>query len=298
MSNPTVIFTYEGSNVSIQCLQNEKMRDICQRYGTKIGINFNSLLFLYSGNQLNLELSFKDQANSFDKQNNTMKILVYKNENNDYACPKCGEKIKLNTEKFNKIISSNDNIKEAIKGIKFQIDNIINNTTLTINNIQIQLKNINIVLNTIKEDIKKNNERLKIAISDYNNMNNSFNNNLNKIQYQPVKKEPTYNKPENKYANTPKNKTTSLEINVIRKGSGITMDIEKAIITIALNVYQKKLKPMSEAILNGIQRALGGNWVVMNYPKTKPADFNITMVQGNCYLYFTVDNWAFQIIRI
>ena len=55
---------------------------------------------------------------------------------------------------------------------------------------------------------------------------------------------------------------------------------------------------MSEAIVNGIKRALGGDWLVMNYPKTKPADFNITMVQGNCYLSFTLDSWAFQVIMI
>ena len=48
MSNAIAIFTYESHDVTIQCSQTEKMRDICQRYGTKIGINLNSLLFLYS----------------------------------------------------------------------------------------------------------------------------------------------------------------------------------------------------------------------------------------------------------
>jgi hypothetical protein len=45
MSNANAAFTFEGHNVTIQCSQNERMRIICQRYATKIGINLNSLLF-------------------------------------------------------------------------------------------------------------------------------------------------------------------------------------------------------------------------------------------------------------
>ena len=223
-----------------------------------------------------------------------MKILVFKKDNNEFVCPKCGEKIKLNMDKFNNIISSNENIKETIKGIKFQIENIINNNKLSINNINIQLKNINIVLNTIKDDIKKNNEKLKNAITDFNNINNS----INKIQSQTIKTEPTYNKPETMNAKTTNNKITSPVIDIIRKGSGITMDMQQKIINCAINSYQKKLKSMSYSLPDAIKQALGGDWIVLNYPKTKPLDFNITIVKGNCYLYFTVDSLAFQVMRI
>ena len=81
MSNANVVFTLDGIDVTIQCKQTEKMRDICQRYATKIETNLNSLLFLYGGNKMNYDLSFKDQANSIDKNNNIMKVLVYRTDN-------------------------------------------------------------------------------------------------------------------------------------------------------------------------------------------------------------------------
>ena len=80
------------------------MKDICQRYSNKINININSLIFLYGGNQLNFNLNFNEQANIIDKEKNEMKVLVYKNENNEYICPKCGEKIKLNIKEIDDII--------------------------------------------------------------------------------------------------------------------------------------------------------------------------------------------------
>ena len=32
-----------------------------------------------------------------------MKVLIYKNENNEYTCPKCWEKIKINKDKIDDI---------------------------------------------------------------------------------------------------------------------------------------------------------------------------------------------------
>lgn len=288
MSNANAAFTFEGHNVTIQCSQNERMRIICQRYATKIGINFNSLLFLYGGNQLNLDLSFNEHANSIDKKNNVMNILVYKNESNDFACPKCGEKINLNGEKFNNIILSNDKIKEAIKGIIFQIDNIINNRTISISNINIQLKNMNIILNTIKEDIKKNNTKFKNLLNDFVNINNSF----KKVSAKPANIEP------NKNVKLNQNQITSPNVKVIRKGSGIDMNTQQNIINCAVKTFQRNLKPISNCTASAIKKAIGEDWIVINYPNEKLADFNITFVKGNCYLSFTVDSWTFHVMKI
>lgn len=288
MSNAKAAFTFEGHNVTIQCSQNERMRIICQRYATKIGINLNSLLFLYGGNQLNLDLSFNEHANSIDKKNNVMNILVYKNESNDFACPKCGEKIKLNVEKFNNIILTNDKIKEAIKGIIFQIDNLINNRTISISNINIQLKNMNIILNTIKEDIKKNNMKFKNLLNDFVNINNSF----KKVSAKPANIEP------NKNVKLNQNQITSPNVKVIRKGSGIDMNTQQNIINCAVKTFQRNLKPISNCTASAIKKAIGEDWIVINYPNEKLADFNITFVKGNCYLSFTVDSWTFHVMKI
>ena len=125
MSEANTIFYFEGREVIIQCSKNEKMKDICQRYANKINININSLIFLYGENQLNFNLNFNEQVNIIDKQKNEMKVLVYKNENNEYICPKCGEKIKLNIKEIDDIILSINNIKDAINGTKSLIENII-----------------------------------------------------------------------------------------------------------------------------------------------------------------------------
>ena len=78
MSQAKVIFSLEGTEIIIDCSNEEKMRDICQRYVTKIENNLESLLFLYGENPVNFELSFEDQANSQDKLTNEMKVLVSK----------------------------------------------------------------------------------------------------------------------------------------------------------------------------------------------------------------------------
>ena len=112
MAEAKIIFNFEGSDITIQCSTEDKIKDICQKFATKIESNINSLLFLYGGNQINMELKFKEQA----KNNNEMKVLVYKNENDDIRCPHCNKKIKI--ENIDDIILSNNNIKDTINGIK------------------------------------------------------------------------------------------------------------------------------------------------------------------------------------
>ncbi len=173
MSEAKVVFNFEGTELVIQCNPEDKIRDICQKYSAKIETNMNSLLFLYGGIKLNMDLRFKEQANSFDRSNNVMRVLVYKEDADDFTCPHCGEKIKLNTEKIDEIISSNNNIKDTIDGIKFSIDNVIRISTANI--VNIQLKNITVVLNSLNEDIKKINDKLKHLLNE-NKANSDINN--------------------------------------------------------------------------------------------------------------------------
>ena len=118
MSKAKAIFTFDGSNLTIQCTTNDKMRVICQKFSTKINKDMNSFIFLYGGNLVNLELSFNSQASKMDRINKEMKILVYNNEDEIFICPKCGEKIKLNKEKIDELMSTNNDIEDTINGIK------------------------------------------------------------------------------------------------------------------------------------------------------------------------------------
>ena len=169
-----VTFVFGGVEVIIQCTKEEKMKDICQRYANKIERNVNSLIFLYGGSHINFELSFEDQANIMDKERNEMSVLVYKNENDEYICPKCGEKIKLNIK--DDIILSINNIKDVINGIKLSIDNIIK--VSKDNSVNIQLKNVNyLILNTLTVDIKNINDKINNILSNNIIKNDNINNN-------------------------------------------------------------------------------------------------------------------------
>jgi len=174
MTDPIVIFNFESSEIIIQCTKNETMRNIIQKFCSKIQQNSNSFIYLYGGGQVNLELTFDQQANQIDKENNEMKILVYKNESDGFKCPNCGVQIKIGDE-IHEIIKDINNIKETINGIKLMIENIIKTSANNLMNIQ--LKNINIIINSINEDIKKNNEKLE-KLLNYDNNNELINKNI------------------------------------------------------------------------------------------------------------------------
>ena len=136
MLEANVIFTLDGVDLTIQCSKEDKIKDICQKFGNKVQKNINSLLFLYGGNQLNFLSSFKDLA----KDKNEIKVLVYTKENDDFTCPKCGEKIKLNTERVDDIILSINNLKETIDSAKLLIESVIKLSSE--NNVNTQLKGV------------------------------------------------------------------------------------------------------------------------------------------------------------
>ena len=162
MLEANVIFTLDGVDVTIQCSKEDKIKDICQKFGNKVQKNINSLLFLYGGNQLNFLSSFKDLA----KDKNEIKILVYTKEDEDsFKCPKCGEKIKLNTERIDDIILSINNLKETIDSAKLIIESVIKVSSE--NNVYNQLKGVNLILNSLNEDIKKTKEKVKNLLNDY-----------------------------------------------------------------------------------------------------------------------------------
>ena len=107
----TVIFLLNGFPTRIQCLINEKMRDIINRFNDKLKINMNKAQYLYGGNQINLELTFYQQASNIDKQRKEMNILVYINEsiisNNqsiikskEIICPKCKENCLISFDNY------------------------------------------------------------------------------------------------------------------------------------------------------------------------------------------------------
>ena len=175
MAEAKVIFSLELNEITIQCSPEDKMRDICQKFATEAGMNINLLTFLYGDNQLNMELKFKE-ANQNGGANNEMKINVIKRGTVPFICPNCGEKIKLDTEKIDEIISSNSSINDSIIEIKSMIENIIKMSS--VNNFNTKLKHVNILLNNINEDLKNNNNKLKNLLNDDESLSIKINNNI------------------------------------------------------------------------------------------------------------------------
>ena len=169
------IFAFNGINTTIQCLLGDKMKDVCLKYSSKIDIDINSLYFLYGGNKLNLNFTFEQVANSIDKNKKEMVILVYQLEKEGFICPKCGERVRLDTKLIENICLSNTDINDILIGIQGQIENIINDilNKKSINYINNQLKNINIIISNALGEIKKNNEKLN-QLKNINNKSNDI----------------------------------------------------------------------------------------------------------------------------
>jgi hypothetical protein len=85
---------------------------------------------------------------------------------------------------------------------------------------------------------------------------------------------------------------------LLRQGSGISPNEQQGIVSTAMAVYQSGLTPISNNTASRIKKTLGGDWLVIVYAQGKPIDFNMTCVQGNDYMYFTLDNTAYQVCRL
>ena len=145
MSEINVTFTLDDVDIQIQTLPEDNMKDICQRFSDKIGKDINSLMFLYEGNQVNFNSSFKDKENSLDINKNEMKILVSVKKN--ASLPLSNTNIKENvvqskhknllinnvSEFFIKILFSHLNEKIKLKAVKYN-NNLKNKIDITLMN--------------------------------------------------------------------------------------------------------------------------------------------------------------------
>ena len=72
-----VEFYYNGNNINIQYNKYEKIKEIFNKFLSKIGAYQNSFVFIYNGNIIeNKELTFDELSNIEDKKRNKMNILV------------------------------------------------------------------------------------------------------------------------------------------------------------------------------------------------------------------------------
>ena len=107
------IFIFDGITTIIQCRNEEKMEDICQKFVKEIGVDINTIYFIYGGTKISNHLTFNEQANPLDKKRNEMNILVYQsrktvilNEDNlmkiskRIICPLCLENCRIKFQNY------------------------------------------------------------------------------------------------------------------------------------------------------------------------------------------------------
>ena len=153
-----ITFNYGGIITTIQCEENEKIEEIIKRFLIKANNSKENLVYLYNGQRINGEKTFKEQANELDKQRKKMDILVIKFEdeqNNikkivskDIICPDC-----------------NENILIDIKNYKINLNGCKNNHT-----------HENIILNLFEGTQKIKLNDIICDICKINNKGNTYNN--------------------------------------------------------------------------------------------------------------------------
>ena len=112
----TLNFIFNGNKTSIQYSEGDYMKDICQKFSSKIGKNIENLFFLSGGKILNIDLSFDQISNQLEKNNGETNVLAYEkmndaNGNNplikskDIICPKCKDNCILSIKDYKIILS-------------------------------------------------------------------------------------------------------------------------------------------------------------------------------------------------
>ena len=125
--------------------ENDKFESIVQKFCQKAQRNKGDLCFLYGGQIINMNLTFKSLANSLDKQRKVISIIVTENDGKDDSI--LIKEIKDLKEKLLKANKTIEEQKTEIQDLKYKITMIksegmskIKNLMETIENKIIKLK--------------------------------------------------------------------------------------------------------------------------------------------------------------
>ena len=105
-----VIFNYKGLQATIQCDIKDQLREIINKFITKVDTDPNKVYFLFNGAKVNEELTVQEMVKSSGKESNTFTILVEEIENDipkeyfmkseEIICPTCHESIRISLKDY------------------------------------------------------------------------------------------------------------------------------------------------------------------------------------------------------
>ena len=105
-------FIFNQTPIDIQANLDDSFKDVARKYFSKSYLNYTSTIFLLNANVLffNNENTIKSLINPINKENNSLKILVYQIDSHapeikfllskDIICPKCNEPCKIKFEDY------------------------------------------------------------------------------------------------------------------------------------------------------------------------------------------------------
>ena len=107
----SVELLFNGATTTIQCKENDSIKEILDKFCVKIGQNVKDLCFLYGGKIIELNKTFYEVASAEDKKRKKLSIIVTdnetaKNENSNLekskyiTCPKCNDATRINIKNF------------------------------------------------------------------------------------------------------------------------------------------------------------------------------------------------------
>ena len=119
-----IIFTFNESQITINCKNNELISKICQRFFSIVDIDKSKIYFLYLGKKVNEELTFNQLISEEGKKTKTINFLVKEKIESKTKKKENKNKIKNSINKKNYKINENNNIKynDYINKINFKFN--------------------------------------------------------------------------------------------------------------------------------------------------------------------------------
>ena len=101
------------------------------------------------------------------------------------------------------------------------------------------------------------------------------------------------------YGQQQSNQSDIPNFSLISRGTGIDQREYYVITHSAADALNKKEDPLSNGIIKRIKKDLGGEWMVFaSIQDLKGYDFSLSIVTGNDFLSFLIDNFRFQVCRL
>ena len=111
--------------------------------------------------------------------------------------------------------------------------------------------------------------------------------------------QPPYGQPPYNPAQADPNQTDIPSFRLISRGKGIDEKEYYDITHAASDALRAKEDPLSNGIIKRIKNSLGGEWMVFaSVEGLKGYDFSLSIVTGNDFLSFTIENFRFQVCRL